>query len=167
MVQENKFKRGFTIVELLIVIVVIAILAAITIVSYSGITARASAAKAATNAAAFQKVVETYNADMNAYPALAAVDSPSDVWTPVNGGTQSVVPASGITPVASSNGALTSTNMTTNIIYVQKTGGACIAYYDPTYTSATLPSYTNVKVLLSGSATGFSANPNTGVATCS
>jgi prepilin-type N-terminal cleavage/methylation domain-containing protein len=36
--------RGFTIVELLIVIVVIAILAAITIVAYNGIQSRAVAA---------------------------------------------------------------------------------------------------------------------------
>lgn len=42
-------KRGFTIVELLIVIVVIAILAAITVVAYNGIQnrARASGAQAA------------------------------------------------------------------------------------------------------------------------
>jgi len=35
-------RRGFTIVELLIVVVVIAILAAITIVSYNGITNKAN-----------------------------------------------------------------------------------------------------------------------------
>lgn len=39
--QWAKNKQGFTIVELLIVVVVIAILAAITIVSYNGITAQA------------------------------------------------------------------------------------------------------------------------------
>jgi prepilin-type N-terminal cleavage/methylation domain-containing protein len=45
--------QGFTIVELLVVIVVIGILAAITIVSYAGITARANSAssQAAGNAA--------------------------------------------------------------------------------------------------------------------
>lgn len=44
---ENKKQSGFTIVELLIVVVVIAILAAISIVAYNGITerARTSAAK--------------------------------------------------------------------------------------------------------------------------
>ncbi len=45
---EGQLSRGFTIVELLIVVVVIAILATITIISYNGITenARASSAKA-------------------------------------------------------------------------------------------------------------------------
>ena len=38
--QKQCKKRGFTIVELLIVIVVIAILAAISIVAYNGIQAR-------------------------------------------------------------------------------------------------------------------------------
>jgi len=42
MKPTNYTGRGFTIVELLVVIVVIAILAAITIVSYNGITGRAN-----------------------------------------------------------------------------------------------------------------------------
>lgn len=65
-------ERGFTIVELLIVIVVIAILAAITIVAYNGIQNRAKTTKAQTNAAAVQKVAEAYNADNNVYPGVSA-----------------------------------------------------------------------------------------------
>jgi prepilin-type N-terminal cleavage/methylation domain-containing protein len=41
--EDDDDDEGFTIVELLIVVVVIAILAAITIVSYNGITNRANA----------------------------------------------------------------------------------------------------------------------------
>lgn len=70
-------QRGFTIVELLIVIVVIGILAAITVVAYSGITARANGAKAQTNAANVQKVAESFNADKGYYPALAATGTDS------------------------------------------------------------------------------------------
>lgn len=55
--------QGFTIVELLIVIVVIAILAAITIVSYNGITARANTSAAAASASTVQKKAELYAAD--------------------------------------------------------------------------------------------------------
>ena len=75
--------QGFTIVELLIVVVVIAILAAITIVSYNGITARANTSKAQANAAAVQKKAEAFNADNSTnsplqagngnYPATAAI----------------------------------------------------------------------------------------------
>jgi len=66
--------QGFTIVELLIVVVVIAILAAITIVSYNGITNRANASAAASLAAAVQKKVELYagEPDTNGYPATIA-----------------------------------------------------------------------------------------------
>ena len=61
--------QGFTIVELLIVVVVIAILAAITIVSYNGITNRANASAAQSTAAAVQKKAEAFNAEKSQYPS--------------------------------------------------------------------------------------------------
>lgn len=72
---QNKTKsEGFTIVELLIVVVVIAILAAITIVSYNGITNRANASAAASMASGFQKKVELFAADgpTGTYPRAIA-----------------------------------------------------------------------------------------------
>ena len=65
---------GFTIVELLVVIVVIGILAAITIVSYGGITSRASIASLQsdlTNASTTLKIDLTINGDFPATLALA------------------------------------------------------------------------------------------------
>ena len=62
--------RGFTIVELLIVVVVIAILAAITLVAYNGVTNRSKAAAAETAAKQAYTKVQTYavtNAEQ--YPA--------------------------------------------------------------------------------------------------
>lgn len=72
--KTNQQERGFTIVELLIVVVVIAILAAITIVSYNGITNRANASAAATSAATVQKKSELYAADgpTGKYPLATA-----------------------------------------------------------------------------------------------
>ena len=82
--------QGFTIVELLIVVVVIAILAAITIVSYNGITNRANASAAASTAASLQKKAELYAADgtTKLYPASISVltsASPSDTWYVASG----------------------------------------------------------------------------------
>lgn len=67
MTKQNK-SRGFTIVELLIVIVIIAILAAITIVAYNGIQARANASAAQSAANTIQKKIEAYNALNSGYP---------------------------------------------------------------------------------------------------
>lgn len=65
-------QSGFTIVELLIVIVVIGILAGITIVAYSGITNRANTTKAQSNATSVQSVAEAMNADIGYYPRLTS-----------------------------------------------------------------------------------------------
>lgn len=67
--------QGFTIVELLIVVVVIAILAAITIVSYNGITSRANNSSAKSAASNVAKKVEAYaaEADTSGYPTGPSV----------------------------------------------------------------------------------------------
>lgn len=64
---------GFTIVELLIVIVVIAILAAITIVAYNGIQNRANTSSAQSAATLAVKKAELYNSDVGGYPATSSV----------------------------------------------------------------------------------------------
>ena len=65
-----KQKQGFTIVELLIVIVVIAILAAITIVAYTGIQNRAKASGAQTAVSQAVKKLQIFAADnADVYPA--------------------------------------------------------------------------------------------------
>lgn len=64
---KNK-QPGFTIVELLIVIVVIGILAAITIVAYNGIQQRGRDAQRKSDVASLQKVLELYHADRGGYP---------------------------------------------------------------------------------------------------
>lgn len=66
-------RRGFTIVELLIVVVVIAILAAITIVAYNGITNRSKASAAATSAdQAAKKVIAYAITNSDTYPPSLA-----------------------------------------------------------------------------------------------
>lgn len=59
---------GFTIVELLVVIVVIGILAAITIVSYSGVAQRANIATIQSDLANASKKIQMYKAQYDSYP---------------------------------------------------------------------------------------------------
>ena len=61
-------EKGFTIVELLIVIVVIAILATITIVAYNGVQNRAKTTSAQTSAATVRNKLEVYNSINGVYP---------------------------------------------------------------------------------------------------
>jgi prepilin-type N-terminal cleavage/methylation domain-containing protein len=68
-IKNNKKNDGFTIVELLIVIVVIGILAAITIVAYNGVQKRANASAAQNT---LQKKAEAFNSVSSKYPTSTA-----------------------------------------------------------------------------------------------
>lgn len=64
--------RGFTIVELLIVIVVIAILAAVSIVSYMGIQQRANNAAIIDAASKSLRMIQAYISQSGSYPSTRA-----------------------------------------------------------------------------------------------
>jgi prepilin-type N-terminal cleavage/methylation domain-containing protein len=74
----SRRERGFTIVELLIVIVVIAILAAITIVAYNGIQTRARDTQRVADMNSIVKALELYKAQNGQYPA--AVGNSAGGW---------------------------------------------------------------------------------------
>lgn len=68
--NRKTFVPGFTIVELLIVIVVIGILAAITIVAYNGVQVKARDSTRISKVKSISKAIELYHADNGQYPPI-------------------------------------------------------------------------------------------------
>lgn len=68
--MKNAYEKnlGFTIVELLVVIVIIGILAAISVVAYNGIQNQARDATISTDFANFQRKAELFRVDAGRYP---------------------------------------------------------------------------------------------------
>lgn len=71
MKRSNINNRGFTLVELLIVIVVIAILAGITIVSYNGIQRQARNVMTISAMKTYQTALANYFTENNLYPTIS------------------------------------------------------------------------------------------------
>jgi len=69
-IMNNKPQSGFTIVELLVVIVVIGILAAITIVSYTGVTSRAKITVIQSDLSNSADQLKIYQATYGSYPTI-------------------------------------------------------------------------------------------------
>lgn len=94
MTHKQTKARGFTIVELLIVIIVIAILAAITIVAYNGVQTRAHTTAQKNAAENLAKKVEAFNAITGNYPVF---NTAGTVTTQLAAVTDSSLTGSGIT----------------------------------------------------------------------
>lgn len=125
--KTMKKDRGFTIVELLIVIVVIAILAAIVIVAYNGVQNRAKTSAAQSTAQSVQQKLEAYNAENGSYPATwSAMQTPTTASWYITGVT--------LKTTAGDPGSTDTTS--TFSLYSCSGGGMKITYYSATAGSA-------------------------------
>jgi prepilin-type N-terminal cleavage/methylation domain-containing protein len=85
MISLNKKSKGFTIVELLIVIVVIGILATLVIVTFRGIQQKARDSQRQTDVTALSNAVEEFYASHSYFPTLADLQSTTFVSTYMKG----------------------------------------------------------------------------------
>lgn len=133
MLKNIKNNSGFTIVELLIVIVVIAILAAISIVAYNGIQNRSKSASGQSYANSIAKKAEAYSTARSTgsgYPTHAELTAATSAVPEAQLDAPSTVVA-----YATTGAGLTTTvgnyNDNKTLIYRQlSAAGACIFYWD-------------------------------------
>ena len=79
--HKNKSSRGFTIIELIVVIAILAVLVTITIVSYSGAQGRARDADRRVDIANLVKALEMYYDDNGTYPTASGTNSTAgSIW---------------------------------------------------------------------------------------
>ena len=123
-------KSGFTIVELLIVIVVIAILAAITVVAYTGINQRATTSTRASTARTLSNAIENYYTINGTYPSVDQLTCRQNDSTPGNKFITELLGTSSIEGITSNCGA----------IYNNHRGLQC-TYFSPTNSSPYFSGY--------------------------
>src|SRR5680860_650314 len=118
--NNQQHQQGFTIVELLVVIVVIGILAAITIVSYTGISQKATVVSLISDLDNASKQLKLYQVEYSSFPSV--MNGSNCPTAPVNDTKYCLKPSSGNTYTYSSPSpyslfALTATNTASSIVY--------------------------------------------------
>lgn len=129
MVSLKNKAKGFTIVELLIVIVVIGILATLVIVTFTGIQQKARDSKRKTDLNALDSHAEAYYASNGYYPTLKDLQTASFLSTSLKGFDPSAL-------TDPKGGAISGTTSATNYSYVAAASSTSTASCDNTVASS-------------------------------
>ena len=149
--NKNLKQSGFTIVELLIVIVVIGILAAITIVAYNGIQNRSKATSSQALANQVAKKAEAYNTVESTYPTQSqlttnsgngSAGNPKEAVLDDSGAVVAYVAGTGAGGVDAA-GTYVGTNSKNLVVYNGTSTGGCVYYWN--YAAST-PAKAGIKV---------------------
>ncbi|MEO7904863.1 MAG: prepilin-type N-terminal cleavage/methylation domain-containing protein [Candidatus Saccharimonadales bacterium] len=133
----NKVRAGFTIVELIVVIVVIGILATITMVSYDNIRSKGYDSQRISDAKSIQESIELYRIKNNAFPAVSisgmgsqsgwessAREAPGEFLRPLaDSGYMESVPLDPINNAIESSTILAKTNQSYGYVYYRYAAG--------------------------------------------
>ena len=104
-IQSEKKDRGFTLVELLIVIVILGILATVTVFAVKGMTDKAKTNTCAADKKAMEVAVEGFYADTGAYAICGAALVPTFLRAPSPNYTTDSTGA--VTPIAGNKNGCT------------------------------------------------------------
>lgn len=83
-ITQAMYRRGFTIVEILVVIIVIAILASITIVAYNGVQQRALYTRALSESSSLSKAINLFYLNNRHFPPDVDRNIPPEIVTEIN-----------------------------------------------------------------------------------
>ena len=96
----KRLQKGFTLIELMIVVAIIGILAAVAIPQYQDYTVKAKLSKSATYASPIKTALAVFNQENGSFP------SASNSWASLGMGTPSVTTEVSSVTVAASTGAI-------------------------------------------------------------
>jgi type IV pilus assembly protein PilA len=111
----KRVQKGFTLIELMIVVAIIGILAAIALPAYQDYTARAQASEALTSTAGLRADLAVFRAENNAWPAGASdmhADAQLIAGRFINATGVTLGDGDGVISVEFASGALTGQTMT-------------------------------------------------------
>jgi general secretion pathway protein G len=136
--MRNRLKKAFTLVEILIVVVILGILAAIVVPQFTNATQDAQEGNLRAQVQSLQNQIELFKARTNAYPTLAQLNAAPTTGTDLTHGWGALIDGGYIKKPAKNPAAPSAVNFvigsahanTCGWVYNETTGDLQATYYD-------------------------------------